>query len=155
VGYASEERHVPEQENVRSQCDLARAKSCEHWKLAIRCKILGPQDDFGSTFWSDPPPFPTEQPDDRVKLLHTLSTLPEHPESVPVNALVAVEGTPLEENPAVPALDMVRMIATARCIMPRYSAIPNYRHTFTLGSVTRTKMNVSTALEKSGRHLPL
>ena len=60
-----------------------------------------------------------EEKEDRMKLLHTLATLPEHPESVPVNALVAVKGTPLEDRPPVDALDMVRMIATARCIMPR------------------------------------
>ena len=52
-------------------------------------------------------------------MLHTLSTLPEHPESVPVNALVPVEGTPLENQPRVPIWDMVRMIATARIIMPK------------------------------------
>ncbi|MEQ9375823.1 MAG: biotin synthase BioB [Imperialibacter sp.] len=56
---------------------------------------------------------------DRVGMLHTLSTLPEHPESVPVNALVAVEGTPLEDQERVPVWDMIRMIATARIIMPK------------------------------------
>lgn len=56
---------------------------------------------------------------DRVGMLHTLATLPEHPESVPVNALVPVEGTPLEKQPKVPVWDMIRMIATARIIMPR------------------------------------
>ena len=56
---------------------------------------------------------------DRVGMLHTLATLPEHPESVPVNALVPVEGTPLEDQPRVPVWDMVRMIATARIIMPK------------------------------------
>jgi biotin synthase len=49
----------------------------------------------------------------------TLSTLPEHPESVPVNALVPVEGTPLEDQPRVSIWEMVRMIATARIIMPK------------------------------------
>ncbi len=56
---------------------------------------------------------------DRIGMLHTLATLPEHPESVPVNALVAVEGTPLEEQERVPVWDMIRMIATARIIMPK------------------------------------
>ena len=56
---------------------------------------------------------------DRIGMLHTLSNLPEHPESVPVNALVPVEGTPLEDQPRVPVWDMVRMIATARIIMPK------------------------------------
>lgn len=56
---------------------------------------------------------------DRIGMLHTLSSLPEHPESVPVNALVPVEGTPLENQPRVPIWDMIRMIATARIIMPK------------------------------------
>ena len=56
---------------------------------------------------------------DRVALLHTLATLPEPPESVPINALVAVEGTPLEAQPRVPIWDMIRAIATARILMPR------------------------------------
>ncbi len=60
-----------------------------------------------------------EKEDDRIGMLHTLATLPEHPESVPVNALVPVEGTPLENQPRVSVWEMVRMIATARIIMPR------------------------------------
>ena len=59
---------------------------------------------------------------DRVGLLHVLATLPEHPESVPINALVAVDGTPLGDADAidqVDAFDMARMIATARIVMPR------------------------------------
>ena len=60
-----------------------------------------------------------ENHEDRVGMLHTLSTLPEHPESVPVNALVPVEGTPLEDQPRVSIWEMVRMIATARIIMPK------------------------------------
>jgi biotin synthase len=56
---------------------------------------------------------------DRIKMLHTLSTMPEHPESVPVNALVAIEGTPLEHNEKTDVWDMVRMIATARILMPK------------------------------------
>ena len=59
-----------------------------------------------------------ETDDDRIDLLHTLATLPEPPESVPVNALVAVEGTPLADRPQVPIWEMVRMIATARILMP-------------------------------------
>lgn len=55
---------------------------------------------------------------DRVSLLHTLATLPQHPESVPVNALVANQGTPLEDQDPVPIWDLCRMIATARIIMP-------------------------------------
>ncbi len=60
-----------------------------------------------------------EQHKDRIGMLHTLATLPEHPESVPVNALVPVEGTPLEDQPRVSVWEMVRMIATARIIMPK------------------------------------
>ncbi len=60
-----------------------------------------------------------EKETDRIGMLHTLSTLPEHPESVPVNALVPVEGTPLEDQPKVSVWEMIRMIATARIIMPK------------------------------------
>lgn len=60
-----------------------------------------------------------ENHEDRIGLLHTLATLPEHPESVPVNALVPVEGTPLEDQPRVSVWEMVRMIATARILMPK------------------------------------
>ncbi len=59
-----------------------------------------------------------EKHEDRIKMLHTLSTLPEHPESVPINALVPVQGTPLAGQQRVDVWDMVRMIATARIIMP-------------------------------------
>ncbi|KAI9217641.1 biotin synthase-like protein [Blastocladiella britannica] len=60
-----------------------------------------------------------ESASDRVGMLHTLATLPNgHPESVPVNALVAVPGTPLENQPVVPWNDVVRMVATARITMP-------------------------------------
>ncbi|RXK86213.1 biotin synthase BioB [Filimonas effusa] len=59
-----------------------------------------------------------ETDEDRISLLLTLATLPEHPESVPVNALVRVKGTPLEAQPKVSVWEMVRMIATARIIMP-------------------------------------
>jgi biotin synthase len=60
-----------------------------------------------------------ETDNDRIGLLHTLATLPSHPESVPVNALVAVEGTPLEGRERVQLWEMVRMIATARILMPQ------------------------------------
>ena len=60
-----------------------------------------------------------ENQTDRIGMLHTLATLPEHPESVPVNALVPVEGTPLEDQPKVSVWEMIRMIATARIIMPK------------------------------------
>ena len=56
---------------------------------------------------------------DRVQLLLTLATLPQHPESVPINQLVQVEGTPLHGRPPLDALDLVRAIATARLLMPK------------------------------------
>jgi biotin synthase len=56
---------------------------------------------------------------DRIKMLHTLATMPEHPESVPINALVPIAGTPLENNQKVDVWDMIRMIATARILMPK------------------------------------
>jgi biotin synthase len=55
---------------------------------------------------------------DRASLLQVLATMEPHPESVPINALVAVEGTPLEEQPPVDPLELVRMVATARILMP-------------------------------------
>jgi biotin synthase len=59
-----------------------------------------------------------EAEEQRLGLLQTLGGMQPHPESVPINALVAVEGTPLAEQPKVPVWDMVRMIATARILMP-------------------------------------
>jgi biotin synthase len=60
-----------------------------------------------------------ETVEDRVKMLKTLSSMEVHPESVPINALVAVAGTPLENQPIVPIWDMVRMIATTRIVIPK------------------------------------
>ncbi len=59
-----------------------------------------------------------EKESDRVGLLQQLATLKPHPESVPINMLVRVEGTPLASMPALDPLEMVRAIATARIIMP-------------------------------------
>ncbi len=59
-----------------------------------------------------------ESIDDRLKMLMTLSSLSPQPESVPINALVAVEGTPLEDQRPVPIFEMVRMIAVTRIVMP-------------------------------------
>ena len=56
--------------------------------------------------------------EDRAGLLQTLANLDPHPESVPINALVAVPGTPLENAPPLDPLDLVRMVATARVLMP-------------------------------------
>ena len=52
-------------------------------------------------------------------MLATLCTMREHPESVPINALVRIKGTPLENQPKIDIWEMVRMIATARILMPR------------------------------------
>jgi biotin synthase len=60
-----------------------------------------------------------ETDDDRVKMLHTLSTMEQHPDSVPINRLVPVEGTPLQDNQIVPIDEILRMIATARILMPK------------------------------------
>ena len=60
-----------------------------------------------------------ETTEDRIGMIHTLATMVEHPESVPVNGLVPVPGTPLENQPKVPVWDMVRMIATTRIVMPK------------------------------------
>ncbi len=75
-----------------------------------------------------------ETHEDRIGMLHTLATMPEHPESVPINSLVAIPGTPLEHNTKVDVWDMVRMIATARILMPK---------TMVRLSAGRTEMSVS------------
>ncbi len=59
-----------------------------------------------------------EDRDDRYRLLRQLATLDPHPESVPINLLVAVQGTPLGGRAAEDPLELVRMIATARVLMP-------------------------------------
>jgi biotin synthase len=56
---------------------------------------------------------------DRAQLLRTLANLPAHPESVPINQLVRVPGTPLADAAAVDPFDFVRTIAVARLLMPR------------------------------------
>lgn len=59
-----------------------------------------------------------EAEQDRAQLLHTLATLPQHPESVPINQLVQVPGTPLYGVEKPRPLDFVRVIAVARLLMP-------------------------------------
>ncbi|KAA8895758.1 biotin synthase [Sphaerosporella brunnea] len=59
-----------------------------------------------------------EKPEDHIGLIYTLSTLPEHPESVPINALVPIKGTPLADNKPLPFTSILRTVATARCVMP-------------------------------------
>ncbi|MGS2762409.1 biotin synthase BioB [Sinomicrobium sp. M5D2P9] len=60
-----------------------------------------------------------ESAGDRAGMLVALSTLDPQPESVPINALVAVEGTPMEDQEPVEIWEMIRMVATARIVMPK------------------------------------
>lgn len=60
-----------------------------------------------------------ESIDDRCEMLRTLATLEPHPESVPINVLARARGTPLEHAPPVDPIDLVRMVACARILMPR------------------------------------
>lgn len=60
-----------------------------------------------------------EQKQDRIGLLHELATLPIHPESVPINMLVPIEGTPLAEVEKLDVTEWIRTIAVARVIMPQ------------------------------------
>ena len=60
-----------------------------------------------------------ESAEDRAGMLVALSTLNPQPESVPINALVAVEGTPMEEQQPVEIWEMIRMVATTRVVMPK------------------------------------
>lgn len=55
---------------------------------------------------------------DRASMLQVLAAMDPHPESVPINALVPVEGTPLANRPRVDPLELVRMVATARLVLP-------------------------------------
>ena len=59
-----------------------------------------------------------EAPADRAALLQTLANLPRHPESVPINTLVKVSGTPLDAEEDTDPIDLVRTIACARILMP-------------------------------------
>ena len=60
-----------------------------------------------------------ENTHDRASMLQVLASMNPHPESVPINALVAVKGTPLEDRPPIDPLDLVRMVAVARITMPQ------------------------------------
>jgi biotin synthase len=60
-----------------------------------------------------------EKLEDRAGMLVALSSLDPQPESVPINALVAVKGTPMEDMEPIPIWDMIRMVATTRIVMPR------------------------------------
>jgi len=59
-----------------------------------------------------------ESRSDWIQMLHTMATLPEHPASVPINQLVQVEGTPMQDRARTDSLDFVRVIAVARILMP-------------------------------------
>jgi biotin synthase len=56
--------------------------------------------------------------EDRVGMLHTIATMQPHPESVPINILAKVPGTPMADNPDVPFWEVLRMIATTRILVP-------------------------------------
>ena len=76
-----------------------------------------------------------EAREDRVGMLHALATLPVHPESVPINMLVQVEGTPVSKGQAPDDIEFVRTIAVARIAMPK---------SFVRLSAGREKMSVET-----------
>ncbi len=63
-----------------------------------------------------------ESVEDRAGMLVSLSTFDPHPESVPINALVPVEGTPMEEEKPVEIWEMVRMVATTTLTQTRFDA---------------------------------
>jgi biotin synthase len=60
-----------------------------------------------------------EEPEDRVDMLVTLANLPQHPESVPINMLIAIPGTPLANVEKIDGIAFVRTIALARILMPQ------------------------------------
>jgi biotin synthase len=60
-----------------------------------------------------------ETREDRIGMIATLANLPVHPESVPINMLVRVAGTPLADEPSLDAIAFVRTIAVARIAMPQ------------------------------------
>ena len=98
------ERHYPQVISTRSYRD--RLETLQHVRDAGLKVCCGGIVGLG------------EELRDRVELLHTLATLPAHPDSVPINQLVQVEGTPLSGTAAVDPLDFVRVIALARILMP-------------------------------------
>ncbi|ORY29123.1 hypothetical protein BCR39DRAFT_532705 [Naematelia encephala] len=72
-----------------------------------------------------------EQDEDRVGLIHEVSRLTEHPESFPVNTLVPIPGTPLEDNKPVGVHTVLRTVATARIVLPKtIIRLAAGRHTF-------------------------
>lgn len=59
-----------------------------------------------------------EKPEDHISFLYTLATLPSHPESLPINTLVRIKGTPLADTAPLPFTALLKTVSTARCIMP-------------------------------------
>jgi biotin synthase len=86
---------------------------------ADRLETLGHVRDAGVTICSGGIIGMGEATQDRVAMLRVLQSLDPHPESVPINALVPVAGTPLATLPRIDALALVRMVATARVVMPQ------------------------------------
>ncbi len=76
-----------------------------------------------------------EQSEDRVDMIRTLANLPEHPQSVPINMLIPIKGTPLADVEPLDAIQFVRAVALARILMPR---------TFVRLSAGRTDMSDET-----------
>ena len=76
-----------------------------------------------------------ETVDDRIKMLITLANLPKHPESVPLNQLIKIPGTPLENEKDLDPIELVKTIALARILMP---------HSYVRLSAGRTEMSEST-----------
>lgn len=76
-----------------------------------------------------------EEPEDRVDMLVALANLPQHPESVPINMLIAIPGTPLADAAPIDPIEFVRTIALARILMPK---------SHVRLSAGRTEMNEST-----------
>jgi biotin synthase len=60
-----------------------------------------------------------ESHQDRIDLLRTLASFSPHPDSVPINALIPIEGTPLASRPKVPSWEVLRMVATTRILLPQ------------------------------------
>tara|TARA_Y100001954_G_C15386297_1_gene395830 strand:- start:68 stop:589 length:522 start_codon:yes stop_codon:yes gene_type:complete len=76
-----------------------------------------------------------ETVEDRIKMLLTLSNLPKHPESVPINQLIKIPGTPLEKEKDLDPIELIKTIALARILMPK---------SYVRLSAGRSEMNDST-----------
>ena len=95
-------------------------------RIGIDCRLVADLDDAaeihhrhaGRDLADHAEPVGDEEIGETEPLLQVLAQLDPHPESVPINALVAVPGTPLEDEPPVDPLEFVRMVATARIVLP-------------------------------------